>query len=118
MSRVYLDAMEDELVILSQYLLSASQYITLLRKYKSRKKRQHRRWWVKPHNFPTNREKYGAYARIFSYFKLSDHEEFFKFTRMNVPQFNLLLGMVKKRLTKSSKREPLSAEFRLTATLR
>ncbi|KAJ8665725.1 hypothetical protein QAD02_007387 [Eretmocerus hayati] len=74
-----------------------------------------RRWWVKPHL--RMRERFGAYATIFTYFKLRDEEEFFKFTGMPLDQFKKLHRLVRHRLRKRSPRGSLSPELKLAATL-
>nr|CAH7740540.1 unnamed protein product [Callosobruchus chinensis] len=50
--------------------------------------------------------------------KTSDHEMFFKYTRMFPEQFDQLLNLVKPKLLKRSRREYLSPEFRLGMTLK
>ena len=92
-----------------------AQVTTILKK---RMKRKVRRWWVKPHISRQNRFIYGAHSTIFSFFKLHDHEEFYKFTRMSVPQFIYLHELVKERLTKNSFRESLSSELKLAAVIK
>lgn len=46
-----------------------------------------------------------------------DEEEFFKYTRFTIPQFEKLLAMVEPYLHKTSNREPLSASQVLLMTL-
>ncbi|XP_018311534.1 uncharacterized protein [Mycetomoellerius zeteki] len=55
--------------------------------------------------------------KLFIYFKLHDHEEFFQFTRMSVQQFNYLHHLLESKLRKRSRREPLPSEIRLAVTL-
>jgi len=38
----------------------------------------------KTSSFRTNKTHFGAHQKLFKYFKTSDHEEFFKFTKMSV----------------------------------
>ena len=57
-----------------------------------------RRWWVKPEL--EVRDTYGAYATVFTYFKLCDHEAFKKFLRMSVPEFAYLFSLVEPALKK------------------
>lgn len=82
------------------------------------KKRKIRRWWVKPHINADMRFNLGAHRKLFTYFQINDHEEFFKFTRMTVQQFNHLHYLLEPRLYKRSHRAPLSTEIRIAATLR
>lgn len=83
-----------------------------------RRKRIVRRWWVKPHLSTDIRLKLGAYRKLFMYFRRSDHEEFYKMTRMSVQQFDYLHDLLKPMLTKRSRREPLPTEIRIAVTLR
>lgn len=77
-----------------------------------------RRWWVKPHLSIDMRQNFGTHRKLFTYFKTSDHEEFFKFTRMSVQQFDVLHDVLKPKLQKESHRTPLPTEIRIAATLR
>lgn len=77
-----------------------------------------RRWWVKPHLSIDMRQNFGAHRKLFTYFKTSNHEEFFKFTRMSVQQFDVLHDLLKPKLQKESHRTPLLTEIRIAATLR
>lgn len=77
-----------------------------------------RRWWVKPHISIDMRYNFGAHTKLVTYFKTNDHEEFFKFTRMSVEQFNFLHDLLKPKLQKQSHRIPLPTEIRFAATLR
>ena len=77
-----------------------------------------RRWWVQPHLYENLRAEYGAYASIFMYFKLHNHEEFRNFVGMSVAQFNEIHELVKDKLAKRSNRKPLSSELRLAAVLK
>lgn len=86
----------DKAVGIYYNLLTIWEYflkITIL--FKKRRKMRRRRWWVKPHISLHMRDNYGGHAKLFRYFKLSDHEEFFKFTRMLVEQFNILHDLLK-----------------------
>lgn len=77
-----------------------------------------RRWWVKPHLHPDVRARYGAFSTLFQYFKLNDHEEFYKFVGMTVQQFQQILELLQPSLTKTSRREALCPELRLAAVLK
>lgn len=76
-----------------------------------------RRWWVKPYNQEQRRELHGALNETFLYFKFNDTEEFYRFTRMTPPQFEVLLELVSPNLEKHSMRTPLSPEMRLAIVL-
>lgn len=84
---------------------------------KRQKRRKRRRWWVKPHITVPFRNRFGAYHKLFTYFKWQDHDEFFEFTRMSVPQFEKLHALLAPSLEKHSQREPLPTELRLAVTL-
>jgi len=81
----------------------------LLRKKK--KKALKRKYWVRP--MLLQRKEKGHFYTLFKYIKDNDHEQFFKFTRMTVPQFEKLLNLLREPLTKRSIREPLSPEHQL-----
>ncbi|KYN12068.1 hypothetical protein ALC57_15777 [Trachymyrmex cornetzi] len=74
-----------------------------------------RRWWM----LPDKRERpcLGAYCTLFLKYKRTNHEEFFKMTRLTVKQFEELLNLLHPALTKASMREFLHPEFRLAFTL-
>ena len=80
--------------------------------------RHGKRWHCKPIRLPRVRRAFGAYATVFTYFQLNDDEEFYKFTRMTVPQFNRLSRLVRQKLRKTSNRESLPPDFRLVAVLK
>lgn len=77
-----------------------------------------RRWWTQPHLRENERELHGGYSNLFRYFKLNNHEEFYKFVGLTVPQFDYLLNLVQARLTKRSRRPALEPELRLAAVLK
>ena len=77
-----------------------------------------RRWWVKPHLRNNIRDAIGGYNKIFIYYKLQDHEKFYRLIRMSVASFNYLFNIVKRKLTKHGPRKPLSAELKLAVVLR
>lgn len=56
------------------------------------------------------RKQKGHFHTLFQFIKNNDDEQFFKFTRMTVSQFERLLELVLEPLTKKSIREPLSPE--------
>lgn len=90
-------------------------YCNLLLLYKKRKNFVIRRYWVK--SYLKDRSIWSG-RTLFLRFKQEDHEEFQRFTRLTVRQFNLLHSMVKKKLEKSCKfRVPLSSEIKLAAVI-
>lgn len=74
-----------------------------------------RRWWVRPVN--RNRHTQGFNLNLFRELLISDHEEFFGYTRMWPEQFEFLLNLVRPYLEKRSIRTPLSPRLRLALTL-
>lgn len=73
-----------------------------------------RRYWVR--QLLLQRKQNDHYT-LFQFIKNNDDEQFFKFTRMTVPQFERLLELVQEPLLKRSIREPLSPKHRLCITL-
>lgn len=86
--------------------------LQLLRKKKQKTKRK---YWVRP--MLLQRKHKGHFHTLFQFMKDNDDEQFFKFTRMTVLQFERLLELVQESLIKRSIREPLSPEHRLCITL-
>lgn len=107
-----------ELVAIYNNLLLAWTNIQKLRIISRKKYKTSRRWWVKPHLSVEMRYNFGAHHKLFKYFKTSDHEELFNFTRMSVDQFDMLHNLLKLKLEKKSNRTPLATELRLALTLR
>lgn len=77
-----------------------------------------RRWWNKPHLSVQERRMFGSHGTIFTYFFRENHEEFYNFVGMSVAQFSYLHELVEPYLEKSSKRQPLTPEFRLASVLK
>ncbi|XP_071652757.1 uncharacterized protein [Temnothorax longispinosus] len=73
-----------------------------------------RRWWVRPIN---RRKRQGFVSNLFREIKLTDHEEFFMYTRLCPEQYKILLELTTPYLTKYSNRKPLSLEIKLVITL-
>ena len=96
-------------------LIFLYQHLTNLR-FK-RKRVILRRYWVKPHLTVGMRNAEGAFRTLFLRFKETDHEEFFKLTRMSPMQFEFLHSLTREKLAKSSFRESLSTELRLAAVI-
>jgi len=107
-----------ELVAVYNNLFIAWTQIQTIRTILKKKYKISRRWWIKPHLSVQIRHNFGAHQKLFKYFKTSDHEEFFKFTRMSVEQFDMLHNLLKPKLEKRSHRKPLETELRLALTLR
>nr|CAH7714787.1 unnamed protein product [Callosobruchus chinensis] len=99
---------DDDLYFLFLFLMCMYQYYTATQ--------QDRRWWVRP--IFQERNQKGAFVNLFHHMKTSDHEMFFKYTRMFPEQFDQLLNLVKPKLLKRSRREYLSPEFRIGMTLK
>lgn len=74
-----------------------------------------RKVWVREVN--KTRDKDGFFKKCFKEIKSKDEDHFFKATRMNVQTFNLLLGLLKQKLTKYCLRKPIEPENRLTVTI-
>ena len=77
-----------------------------------------RRWWTLPHLHKEERAKYGAFATVFSYFRLNNEIEFLRFCGLTVAQFAYLSDLVEPLLRKNSRRESLTPEFKLAAVLK
>ena len=75
-----------------------------------------RRWQTRPFNTPEMRARYGAFASVFTYFKLEDNQLFYRFMRMRVCDFAILYEKLKDKLKKSGPRA-LSAELKLAAVI-
>lgn len=108
---------EEHLLIYLNILQIWTNFQKLLLLVNNRRKVR-RRWWVKPHLFSEIRNNVGAHAKLFTYFRTSDHDEFFEMTRMSVHQFDHLHELLKPKLLKRSRREPLPTELRVAVTLR
>lgn len=63
------------------------------------------------------RKRDGHYDNLFRELKETDHEEFFRFTRMRPDTFDRLLELISPFLIKRSIRKPLPLELRLALTL-
>lgn len=107
-----------ELIAVYSKLLLTWTQIQKIRIILKKKHKISRRWWVKPHLHIEIRKNLGAHEKLFKYFKTRDHEEFFKFTRISVEQFDMLHDALKLKLEKRSNRKPLATELRLALTLR
>ena len=64
------------------------------------------------------RQQYGFFEAHFNFLVEQDEETFYKFTRLTVQQFHVLLDLLGNSLDKHSIRTPLPKDFRLFFTLR
>jgi len=80
-----------------------------------KRKRSKKKYWVRP--MLLQRKSKGHFNNLFQFIKNNDNEQFFKFTRMTVRQFEVLLEIIQESLRKKSIRESLSPEHRLCITL-
>jgi len=98
-------------------LTAASYYFGLLSiKQIGKKKRNKKRWLVRPVN--TFVKKSGRFLHTFRIMKMQDPEEFYKYTRLYPEEFEFLVSLVRKRLTKRSNINTITVEERVAITLR
>lgn len=98
-------------LILSVTVIKTRLYLS----QRHRRGRGRRRWWVRPVN--RSRTKHRHYDNLFRQLKETDHEEFFKFTKMLPDTFDKLLHLISPFLIKRSHRKLLPTELRLALTL-
>ncbi|KAI8115878.1 Protein ALP1-like [Lucilia cuprina] len=77
--------------------------------------RSNRRWWVRPVNL--TRDSIGFFKTCMEQIKVQDEEHFFKATRMEVSKYIMLLTLLKPKLQKFSRRNPIDPEQRLSITI-
>lgn len=94
-----------------------TSYQTFKQFYKITKRyRGTKRMWTRANN--TDRNTKGYFVTVFQKIKQLDQEEFFSHTRMNKKQYDILLNLIKSRLTKSTlRRPPIDFECRLALTI-
>ncbi|KAH7711063.1 nuclease HARBI1-like protein [Aphelenchoides avenae] len=80
-----------------------------------RQRQRKRRFGIHP--ILRKRKEFGHFHGLFKDLQ-GDAQRFHRFVRMDAERFNKLLGLVKHRLVKRSRREPLSPAERLLITLR
>lgn len=97
------------------FLLNLLNLCYLTYKYLKEKNKNKRRWWVRP--LYRRRIQEGFFEKTFLFIKRHDPDLFFKYTRMKLPQYELLLTLVKPALIKFSQRRPINPECRLALTL-
>ncbi|KAK3925156.1 Lipoprotein-releasing system ATP-binding protein LolD [Frankliniella fusca] len=96
-------------------IICAAYYVLLLGVcYLWRKERTNRRYW----RHPSLVLEEGEYNTLFTYYKENCHDRFFRYCRMEVWQFDELLNLLRRRLSKRSRRQPVPPEERLAMTLR
>lgn len=71
----------------SVFIFELYLYLKRLKKFSGR------RWWVHP--LTLDRGQLKAYETVFLRYKHTDHEKFFRFTRLTVEQFEELLTIIK-----------------------
>ncbi|XP_031356255.1 protein ALP1-like isoform X1 [Photinus pyralis] len=101
--------MECELAALTTLLLLKRIKIT------NKKKRRQRRWKVRYIN--RDRQTKGFYISTFLPMKIRDPSQFFKYTRMDVSTFTLLLNRLRRIVQVRKMNKPISVEERLVVTL-
>lgn len=97
------------------FMMLWSQFLSIQWRIIQRRRTIGRRWWVRPVN--RRRIDQGFNLNLFRELSISDHEEFFGYTRMWPEQFEFLLNLVHPYLEKRSIRTPLSPRLRLSLTL-
>lgn len=75
-----------------------------------------RRWSVRPIN--KCRRQFGRFLNAFKVMQAEDAEEFYKYTRLYLEEFNTLVKMLEPNLTKRSCVNTISTKERLAMTLR
>lgn len=89
--------------------------IYMYKKYKLQNKLSRpRRWGVRPQN--KERTQLGHFYKLIQIMKNKDPDQFYKYTRMTIPVFNKLLGLVSSYLEKNSE-TALCPAHRLLITL-
>ncbi|XP_055845807.1 uncharacterized protein LOC129911851 [Episyrphus balteatus] len=78
-------------------------------------KNRNRKWWIRP--LYQNRHNRGYFQTTFKQIKENDEDLLFNATRLTRLQYDLLLSLIKSKLTKTSIRRPISPECRMVVTL-
>lgn len=78
-----------------------------------------RRWWVRSVYVEENRTAHSAFHNLHTFFRIEDHEMFYKYMRMEEEDFAFLYEKVKDKIKKKNTkyRKCLPAELRLAAVL-
>lgn len=97
------------------FMILWSQFLIIQRLIVQIKKPVSRRWWIRLVN--KRKRGQGFDLNLFHELIVSDHEEFFGYTRMWPEQFEFLLNLIRPYLEKRSIRKPLSPRLRLSITL-
>lgn len=112
-SKMKTNKQKMQVLILSYLFLSLATFtVAVITKQRIRKKRQ---WKVRPIN--RNRIKEGVFSTLVKDMIMSDEEQFFKYTRMTINQFNHLHELIKLDIQKDKKKSHISAKERLIITL-
>lgn len=99
--------------------LSLNCLLTMNKLLLQRKKIHLRRWWVRNKLREKERERFGAYRRIFLYCKKYDHEKLYEFVGLTFAQFNHLFEIVRVKIEKTNSiRKSLPEELKLSAVLK
>lgn len=101
----------DDVLDEPQFLLTIMEWCELVLLWRQANRR---RYWVRPIN--ENRPTYGDFTTLFQELK-DDTVMFFRYTRMTVDTFYILLDMLSPKLQKTNWRA-LKPEQRLAITLR
>lgn len=109
----FYSSMDRELFVISSFLQLSTMYM-ILRKRKKSKRWKNRKWLVRPIN--TRRMQQGDFQHLFQEMK-EDPDLFFRYTRMDMNTFSILLTMLFPYLSKKSPKA-LAPEQRLAITLR
>lgn len=103
--------MQKYILLMSMVAICAACMVLI----KRRRRTIRRRWWVRPLNRCRNIK--GFHLSLFREFKITDHEEFFSYTRMLPQQFNDLLRRIEPFLPPGGLRRPLPSKLKLALTL-
>ncbi|XP_036338683.1 protein ALP1-like [Rhagoletis pomonella] len=107
--------MNEQIVRLTKIVKIINVMFVMMKIYLLASQRLKRRWWIRPVNLTRNNLSF--HHTCFAQLKLKDEEHFFKATRMNIEKFKVLLTLLRGRLQRFSKREPINEETRLGITL-
>lgn len=105
------DRKNNLILILCAIQVSYMNLLLLCQQYTTK------RIWTREIFTKQERELHGFFNTAFKVIKERDHDQFYKVTRMNVHLFDLVINLLKEKLTKLSPREPISVECRIVVTL-
>jgi len=101
--------------VLKKALVAINLIKIIIQLFHKKRKTSKRKYWVQP--MLLQRKSKGHFNNLFQFIKNNDDEQFFKFTRMTVRQFEMLLEIIQESLRKRSICESLSPEHQLCITL-